>query len=86
MSNVRSYHGTESLPTCGQIDRACRILESHESPTEFVAAFGNELTPEAAFLAFHAGRAAFEVNSRLFDVMGKWKGERGDRRKDERRR
>jgi len=86
MSNVRSYRGTESLPTCAQIDRACRILESHEDPKTFVEAFEDTLTPEAAWLAFHAGRAAFEVNARLFDIMGKWKGERGDRKKDATRR
>lgn len=86
MNNVRSYRGTESLPTCAQIDRACRILESHEDPKEFAAAFAGELTPEATFLAWCAGKAAFEVNMRLFDVTGKWKGERGDRRKDATRR
>jgi hypothetical protein len=85
MSNVRSYRGTESLPTCAQIDRACRILESHEDRGEFARAFDGELTPEATFLAFHAGRAAFEVNARLFDIMGNWKGERGDRAKDTKR-
>lgn len=86
MSNVRSYHGTESLPTCAQIDRACRILESHEDPKAFVEAFGGELTPEAAWLAFHAGRAAFEINHKLFDVTGKPKWDRGNRAKDLRRR
>jgi len=85
MSNVRSYRGTESLPTCAQIDRACRILEVYEDPKAFVEAYNSvacELTPEAAWLAFHAGRAAFNVNARLFDDTGKWKGDRGDRKKD----
>lgn len=67
MNNVRSYRGHESLPTCAQINKACRIIENHDDPVSFAAALINEnLTPEALFLAYHAGRAAYEVNLRLF--------------------
>lgn len=80
MNNIRTYRGTESLPTCAQIDRACRILEQHEEPFEFAQAMNEteRLTPEALYLAWCAGKAAFEVNSRLFDEDGRprWRGTR----------
>jgi hypothetical protein len=51
-------------PTCGQLDRACRLYSAGASSNDFKAAFAHELTDHGMALAWCAAVTAFNVDER----------------------
>lgn len=50
------------IPTCAQIDRACRLYSSGADWYDFCEAFKGTLPPHAIVTSWHAAKAAHSVD------------------------
>lgn len=63
-ASYRTVRSNEQVPTCGQIDRACRLYGAGAQPSDFIEAFSG-IAPEAVWLLWHAARGAAQADDNL---------------------
>jgi hypothetical protein len=61
---MADVQGHEGAPTCGQIDRACRLYAAGASHEAFCEAFKGDLQGAGLVLAWHAAVASHKVDVR----------------------